>query len=377
MFEPTPFYQIKNPKGRLTELEARIRHQTGDTLRSSLLEALLDPYAPLRRQAAFAFEERVTPALCELLANSLLSDQTCIEQLRSSSLVPDVLGQIDAESDDRIQTDIRQEYCLILRFCSDDKATRALLEYADSPEPDVRFQALKSLHFKDVSEPRLRELLNERLSDDDEEIAVIASQIAADRQLTSLFDPIHERMGEATGTNRFQFALALIELGDEQQLDKFQETLLDVCTQHLTSDETVSAASEALLKLGEKRAVDALRDQLNSWFMHPLNRVKIASVLIQFEDDAGSDYFEKALDSWRKDVRGYTLQLIGRHRLDAFFDRLLDKAKSTDYHADTAIIALGQWGDKRAEESLRALTDNHDDERLRALAKKQLETSES
>lgn len=368
MEDRKPLDEIGNPDARLDELEYRLEHGSREEALRASLESLADPYPPLRHRATSALAARVDSTLANLFGAVVLEDEEALG--RALADLP-----FDAPPDIPFTSPLRQAACRILAQTTGE-ATESILEQAASDaDPDVRYQALIALHRLDLPGEMLERIVGPRLQDADSEVATVAAQICAERGLTDFADAIAAIRRRAAPSDRLQFAIALAELVGEHGAEIDEETFEEVygeLTDALDDGETIAGAARALVHLGSERAAAPLRDILDRWFVHPLLRVEAAGALIELDDERGAQYLCKALEHRRKDVRGYALRTVGRLQLDEHLDRLVETAEAGGYHADTAVIALAQFGSDAAMQALERLADSPPDDELGRLAERVL-----
>jgi len=360
--------EIPNPETRLEELDYRLRRDTEPDGVEAALRALSDAYPPIRHRATSGLAARVDERLANLFGAIALENEEAmgraladLEIADPPKLVPD--------------TAMRQAACRILAHARGEAVHRILQEAAADPEADVRYQALVALHNVDIPDDELERTVGARLQDSDSEVATVAAQITAEKGWTQYADALEKIWERSRGDARLQFAIALAELAGAHGADLPDETvdeIVDEFTAALDHEETIAGASRALVALGAERAREPLRSVLDRWFIHPLLRVDAAAALVELDDERGREYLSDALDHSRDDVRGYALRSVGRLRMDRHFSQLVELAESDAYHADTAILALAEWGTDRALDALERASESNPDEELQRLAERAL-----
>lgn len=354
----TEIAPIGNNEARLAELLRLSMRPGGERL---LFEALWDPYPPLRHRAAEELAETMSDEVAELAA-----------QVATGTALT---SELPAE----LSVDVRRAAALALRTDSLPQQAQALLVQAAGDEDEVvRYHALLALH-RNASEPVLREVTERGLADSDAGVTVVAAQIAAEHRWLDLAPELRAAFGRLEGTDQFQLAVALSEVlelplqgdgglrGQPRPLYA-DEAMVDVLVAGLRDEKTLAAACKALARLRAKRAAVPLRKVMSSFFAHPINRVEAAAALVALGDAEGTRYLEKMLEGRRKDTRGYAIELVARLGLQQYRDRIEALAMSSDYHADTAVLALRNFGDARAFELLREIAQKHPDPDIRELA---------
>ena len=368
MKERKQLRDIPNPDTRLEELEYRLANDDRRGVISALLDVVDDPYPPIRRRATEALAGRVDEPLANLFGALLLEEDEAAGR---------AVAQLGIEPPEHLGPTgpVKQAACRILAHTEGEGARDILGQAAADPDADVRYQALVALHNHEVPEDELERTVAARLQDADPEVASVAAQIVAEHGWTTYTEVITKKWRDARRDTRLQFAISLAELAGQHDADLPQanlDELLDELTDALRDERTVAGACRALVALGDKRAHEALESVVDGWFVHPLLRVEAAGALVELGDDAGRDALADYLDEDRDDVRGYALRQVGRLQLDAHFDRLADLAQSDDYHADTAILALAEWGSDEAMDILEDVADSQPDDDLAQLAKRAL-----
>lgn len=336
---------IGNGDARLAELlfQAAKPQQT-----HLLFEALWDTYPPLRHRAA------------EELA-AVMSDELAVTVAQIAAGV-----KVDAELPAAVTLDVRRAATLALRTEQlPHRAEQLLLRACTDEDDSIRYHALLALH-RNATDEVLRGATEDGLKDLDSGVAVIAAQIVAERGWRDLVPQVVELLDRLTGTDRFAVAAAITEVLDKPE--DAPATLVDVLLDGLRSPKTLAAACKALARLQAKRAVAPLQRVMSSLTAHPLNKVEAAAALVALDEPEGARYLEKMLDGRRKDAQGYAIELIASLNLDQYRARVEAIARSTDYHADTAVVALAKFGDTRALELLGDIARTHPDPAIRTLA---------
>lgn len=341
---------IANPQARQDELRFRSSKRFDQRL---LFDALSDPYPPIRHEAALTLGERLDKELIERLGELLQAPSSTIEQRRAAALAlsqaPTALAGL---------------------------STKALAAASAHEDADLRYQALVALFETRADDAVLLELLPERIEDGDPEVAAVAAQICAARGFTSLTELVASRRVRLQGPMRLQLTLSVAELlcyqeepGDEQLVAQ----LLEELEAAMRREETSAAAAQWLGRLARKsskreQVAQALIKQLKRWLVHPLFKMEAAVALIELEHPEGVRYISQQLATKRKDTRGYAISVAGKYDLTQFYDEIAQVAASTDYHAETAILALAQYKRPEARQTLERLRHEHPDAECRALA---------
>lgn len=333
---------IGNSDARLAEL-LRLGAEPGGS--ELLFEALWDPFPPIRHRAAEELAARLDAAMARRVAEVLT------KQGQPRPVTPEV----------------RRAAALALRAESlPDDVRRALQDVMQDGDDIVRYHALLALH-RSADGAELRTVTEHALRDRDPGVAVVAAQIVAERRWDDLVPELNALFERLSGKDQFQIALALSELVEPESAS---EQMVDVLIDGLRDEKTLASACMALGRLSARRAIAPLKRVMSSFFAqaHPLNRVEAAAALVRIGDPEGVAYLEKMLGGRRKDTRGYAIELIASLGLEQYRQRIEEIARSNDYHADTAVLALRSFGDARALELLRDIAASHPDPEIRELA---------
>lgn len=335
---------IGNADARLAELLHQALRPGGERL---LFDAFWDPYPPLRHRAADELADMMSDELAVLVARV------------AANVAP------RASLPGEITIEVRRAAALALRTDSLPPEAQALLLRAfEDLDETLRYHALLSLH-RNADTETLRRVAEAGLGDVDAGVAVVAAQMAAERGWVELVPKTLVVFERLQGTDRFAVAAALSELIEPEAAP---EALIDALLDGLHNEKTLAAACQALARLRPQRAVAPLRRTLGSFLAHPLNRVEAAAALVALGDEQGTAYLERMLNGRRKDTRGYAIELIAELGIERFRSRIEAIAQSDDYHADTAVMALANFGDPRAFDLLGDIARTHPDPQIRELA---------
>lgn len=364
-----PLADIANPETRLQELEYRIDHDEGRSLLGTLLGRLDDPRPEIRQAATAALRNQVGDTVAGIAAALLHQPPAEIERILEMFNL-----DVELEPNDLV----RQAACAILQNHDADESRQALVLAANDESADVRYRALLSLSRRpDAGGEELERVVASRLQDSDDEVAGVAAELIAREGLVDYTD------GVVAVWNRIdhpgadlQFAIALAQLYGEHGAS-LDDSTIDAIVQQLTDgmddEETGTTAIRGLVDLGSEYAVDPLHELLDRWFVHPLLRVEAAAALVQLDDSRGYEEIADALDHRRRDARGYAIRAVGRHRIDDHLDRLVELADSEDYHNETALLALVEWGSNEALDAVETLRRDHSGRKIGVLAERALE----
>lgn len=331
---------IGNSEARAGEL-VRLAGVLGEEALPLLMDAFEDPYPPLRHKAAGLLAEGLNPQW----------EEAIISRMASSN------------------ADVRTACCLALNGRGTSAAAAALLLALHDEASDVRYHALVSLHAYNHPQERAeveRILANET----DPAILVVACQIAAERgwPLVDAICQVRERLRKE---DRFQASFALARLSREHQFALESSLRLDIIGEFvgfLKNEATSRAAAQGLVLLEATQATSALTKIARGWLVHPIIRVDAAISLYMLGDPQGLILWKKALESPRKDARGWALTRAGELQVLELRRMVDTTAVSGDYHADTALIALSKYDDEDAWRTIETVARSSKEEEVRLLA---------
>jgi hypothetical protein len=211
----------------------------------------------------------------------------------------------------------------------------------------LRFHAVSALHRLDPTGSEIAERVLELIDDPDDDIALLAADMAASMVIPEAAERLQRLRARGAETARGGLlAMGRLLAGAPEAIDGAQRAQLVADLEKVARRVPEGLeACEVLGALADDDARRVLRAVADGWFVHRLVRVGAAAALAVAGDAAGADRLGRALGSWRRDARGYAIELVGRHGLEAFADRLTAIASSRrDYHSDTAVIALAALG---------------------------------
>lgn len=333
--------QIGNSAARAAEFK-RIEPTASLSL---FIDALSDPYPALRSLAADALSTRMNDELARDLVERA--------------------GKGDAR--------LRSMICLALSGTA--HGAEFLKEMASDDDSDVRYAAFVGL--ADYPNESTRKIVLDRLkAEKDHGVLVVCAQICATNKWAEAGEVLTGRYLELArgifrkNLDRFQLACVLAELKaaglalGEPVVDDVLRDLVD----NLKSDETASAASQALVSLGDKRAIPELMRVTKSFRVHPIHRVEAALALHGLGDRHGLELLSSYASGKRKDARGWALINAGKFQIQELRAMIDALAMSSDYHADTALLALRLYGDEDARALVAEVAQSHEDEEQRQQA---------
>ncbi|RDV39770.1 hypothetical protein DV096_04175 [Bradymonadaceae bacterium TMQ3] len=366
---PTLAY-IANSEARHRELLRILEQEQGSPAerRALLLVCLDDPYPPVRQDAARGLGLLMSDEVVEVLV--CLARGQAPPSPHLVSLAP------GADALDWQSSRAAVAALAALRFAPQvDRSSEVAAELLGDRRADVRFQALLTLYRVSPQHPAIASKLEVLLSDPDAELAASAAQIAVELRRSEMLPALLQSWQGAHGAARKALAVAVAELVDASDLspeslpERSRSAVVDELTAMLREEAWVAQASRALAMLDGQAARDALHAVISRWFAHPLLKLDAATALMELGDARGDEHLAASLHARRNDVRGYALRLVGVKQLDEHLDLLIELAHSSDYHADTALLALADFGGEAATDTLRTIAQSHADPELRELAR--------
>lgn len=373
---------IPNSRARQAELQYRLTQLNRPQRVQMLCLALDDPYPPLRHDVAEALQielgrgERAVEALdaeVTRLLEAVVSDQVPDASALTTLMVP-------IELVPRGSMRARMTACVALEASPyPERTADLLLPLLRAENEDLRYQALIATHRLVPDSPRLHEAVLAGLEDPDPEIVVVATQIAVLHGWADLLPQFLHARARLRGEDRVQITFSVGELIDNSSLtaaalpEEARQDIIAECHDALDHEPHTAAAIRTLANLEAQEATDKLAKMAKGWFVHPILKVEAAAALVDLGDLRGQEYLEKALSSRRKDARGYALRIAGDRKLPQYLDHLIEVARSDDYHADTATLALADFGGDRARSVLAELAASHGDAEVRELARTALQ----
>ena len=227
---------------------------------------------------------------------------------------------------------------------------------AGHKSPRVRAEALGALGVfcPDVEAPDREQRLLSGLADADLEVRRTAAAAAGDLKLDAAREPLAEALSRSE--MRFEAAFALASLGDRRAREPLEAAL--------GSRRTRLDALEALRRLADPEARASVRAVADGWLTPWIDKLSaLATLFILGDVDAGDRIADRA-ESRRAEERIYALFLLGQYRIEAGREEVGRIAASkADRDRETAIEALGHYGDPEAIATLAGIATDDDDER--------------
>ncbi len=227
----------------------------------------------------------------------------------------------------------RQAAAISLGKIGDRAAVQPLIGALASGPPDVRFQAVASL--VELDGARALAPLMAALEDRDPEVRGSAAAGLGDLEAHEAADAIAVLLADPLESVRVEAAYALGRLRDPRGLP----ALLPLTTHR----DFGFMVCELLGKLGDPEAVEALERAQGRIFLHPFVRLRAAASLVRLGRETSRAFLLGRCKSWRSDVRGLALELLGEVGGRGAREVLLDALRSRSTEA--AVRGLGLLGD--------------------------------
>ncbi len=373
--------EIPNSRARRAELQYRLDRLERHERIQLLCLALDDPYPPLRHDVAEALQvelrarysepDQLDEKLVQFLHQLVLGQQPAPELLDALHL-PAELVPADSRR-------ARMAACVALEASPWPSKTAELLQpVLRDQEADLRYQAVIAVHRLVPSSQELHDVVVEALRDEDPEIVVVATQIAVKESWDDLLPEFLHARARLRGEDRLQITFSVGSLIDNSTLTpgdlppEARGDMIVECVDSLRHEPHTASAIKTLGYLAAREAAEELVIVTKRWFAHPILKVEAAAALVDLGHPRGEEYLERSLKSRRKDARGYALRVVGKRRLEKFFPELVDVATGKGYHADTATLALADYGGPQARHILDELARSHGDAEVRRLAHRAL-----
>ncbi len=372
---------IPNSRARQQELQYRLQHLEREAIIQLLCLALDDPYPPLRHDVAEGFQvllgrgEGPAQPLDDEITGYL--EAIAINQRPEHEITRKLNVPRELLPEDSLRARITA--CVALEASPNPKQTVEVIRpLLHEESADLRYQALIAMNRLVPNTQLLHDVVVDALDDGDPEIVVVATQIAVMHGWADLVSRFLHARARLRGEDRTQITFSVGELIDNSELTpsdlpaEARGDMIAECVDALRHEPHTAAAIKTLANLEAREAIGELVQVTKRWFAHPILKVEAAAALVDLDNPAGEKYLEKALHSRRKDSRGYALRVVGERKLSRYFSHLVDVATSNDYHADTAALALADYGGDEARAILNELGDSHPNTEVRRLATRAL-----
>ncbi len=375
---------IPNTQARRDELQYRLDNLDQADRLQLLCLTLDDPYPPIRHDVAEAMrielggprKHRKVPGPVEALTlflEATVSGHSPSHEVTEKLRVPRELLVHDSLR-------ARIAACVALEASPTPRRTAEVLKpLLRADDDDLRYHTLIATHHLLGDSPLLRDIVIQALDDRDAEIVVVATQIAVKYGWKEMMPHFLHARSRLLGEDRTQITFSMGALIDNSELDpsdlppEARQDMIVECVDALSHEPHTAAAIKTLGHLRAQEAAEEINGVMKAWLTHPILKVEAAAALVDLGDRRGQKYLGQTLNSRRKDARGYALRIVGERRLEQFFSELVDVARSNDYHADTAVLALADYGGADATDVLQAVSQNHPDQEVRRLATRCLE----
>jgi HEAT repeat protein len=314
-----------------------------------LIEALGHRHPVVRRHVASRLLERMSPDFSDRLIQRYWPIPHSVEMGLS------------------VDEDCEARRAAVLALASkriSERALRALEQAFRSSDHHLRYHAFLSLYEADA--PGLQRYTEDALAAAGGALLTVASQTAASRNWTDLWDQIWAGRGDLEGEDRLQVSLCLAEMiwRGHPATDLEKEALIQDFVSGLENQGAGSAICEAIGRMGGGQAMRPLKGLLHGWFVSPTLRLDAAVALTALGDSDAVRHLQKALRSRRRGVRTYALYVVGQAKLTDMVDPLVDLALRFPVDADSVVDSLTSIGGRAARVGLKRLRASASDQVL-------------
>ena len=170
--------------------------------------------------------------------------------------------------------------------------------------PEMRFSAIWTLSYLGAGHA---DRIADGLSDDDEEVRLLAVQCLGELDLSDKADAIADLLGDPSDAVRFAAATALAALGDARGAVMLRAAL--------SRPDRAFPAAIGLGDLEDRDSSTALMRLAKHRWRSPILRAAAARALVRLGDPAGVEVIRQIVRSWRIEARQYAVQLVGELEL--------------------------------------------------------------
>ena len=194
----------------------------------------------------------------------------------------------------------RQAAVLAAGRVAPEEGVDAIAALLDDSRPEMRFSAIWTLSYLGAGHA---DRIAGGLSDEDEEVRLLAVQCLGDLGATGDVDAVAGLLEDPSDAVRFAAATALAALGDTRAAPTLRAAL--------SRPDRAFPAAIGLGDLGDRDSLGALTRLANHRWRSPILRAAAARALIRLGDPAGIEVIRKIVRSWRIEARQYAVQLVG------------------------------------------------------------------
>jgi HEAT repeat protein len=194
----------------------------------------------------------------------------------------------------------RQAAVLAAGRVAPEEGVDAIAALLDDSRPEMRFSAIWTLSYLGAGHT---DRIAGGLSDEDEEVRLLAVQCLGELGETGNVDAIAGLLEDPSDAVRFAAATALAALGDTRAAPTLRAAL--------SRPDRAFPAAIGLGDLEDRDSLGALTRLANHRWRSPILRAAAARALVRLGDPAGIEVIRKIVRSWRIEARQYAVQLVG------------------------------------------------------------------
>jgi HEAT repeat protein len=194
----------------------------------------------------------------------------------------------------------RQAAVLAAGRVAPEEGVDAIAALLDDSRPEMRFSAIWTLSYLGAGHA---DRIAGGLSDEDEEVRLLAVQCLGELGETGNVDAIAGLLEDPSDAVRFAAATALAALGDTRAAPTLRAAL--------SRPDRAFPAAIGLGDLEDRDSLGALTRLANHRWRSPILRAAAARALVRLGDPAGIEVIRKIVRSWRIEARQYAVQLVG------------------------------------------------------------------
>lgn len=260
----------------------------------------------------------------------------------------DVVEAMSARLEDPDAT-VREIVVVALAQIGGAAVIKAIRDALHSEHAEIRFQAVRS--YVDLC-PGDANALRPLIRDEDPMVRINASQALGDSDADEASELLGVCLDDHNPLVRRRAAVALARRGDPRG---FRD-----CVHALQEDELVLDALDALGTLGNREAIEAIAGRTVGLLQPLAIKAAAARALVRLGDPRGVDVLRQVLTAWRSDARSFAVEIVGElglHPLVPVLARLVRTPRGTDAPTLAKALALLSTTDPDAEAALFELRD--------------------
>lgn len=224
--------------------------------------------------------------------------EAAYESLGTLAAIEALNTLLDAFEDEHMGA--RQTAVLAVGRIAPEEGADAITTLLDDPRPEMRFSAIWALSYLGAGHS---DRIAEGLTDEDEEVRLLAVQCLGELGATVGADAIASLLRDPSDGVRFAAATALAALGDARGAPALRAAL--------SRPDRAFPAAIGLGDLEDRDSLGELTRLAKHRWRSPILRAAAARALVRLGDPAGIEVIRKIVRSWRIEARQYAVQLVG------------------------------------------------------------------